>query len=240
MYPLNIKLLNNSFSPLILGKDFFSIYNWSHSAGENIKTPKCDLIVKCDKYGNYLIDNELSGQVFKSEEIKQQGGTSRKKIAKLHKYFGHASAKHLWRVLRHSSSKDDYSQAEIKEVCNNCSTCTHSKRKMARKETSLPRATGFNQVITMDLKGLSDGRYFLWLVDDATRMIRGQVMADKNPDTVIDALERAWINGRGIGPGLPEKHFFCDNGREFINEKLLSMAQRAGITIEKTASYSPQ
>jgi len=79
MYPLNVKLLNNSFSPLILGKDFFSNYKWSHSEGENIKTPKCDLIVKCDKYGGYIIDNELSGQVFQSEEIKQKGGTTKKK-----------------------------------------------------------------------------------------------------------------------------------------------------------------
>ena len=92
----------------------------------------------------------------------------------------------------------------------------------------------------MDLKCNSDGTYILWLVDDATRMIRGQVVKDKLPDTIIDALETAWINGRGIGPGMPEKYFFCDNGGEFINDKMMSLAHRAGINIKKTSSYSPQ
>jgi len=71
-------------------------------------------------------------------------------------------------------------------------------------------------------------------------MIRGQVVKDKLPDTIIDALEKAWVNGRGIGPGMPEKCFFCDNGGEFINDKMMEMAQRAGINIKKTSSYSPQ
>ena len=39
---------------------------------------------------------------------------------------------------------------------------------------------------------------------------------------------------------MPEKYFFCDNGGEFINDKMMSLAQRAGIGIKKTSSYSPQ
>jgi len=39
---------------------------------------------------------------------------------------------------------------------------------------------------------------------------------------------------------MPEKYFFCDNDGEFINDKMMSIAQRAGINIKKTSSYSPQ
>jgi hypothetical protein len=79
---------------------------------------------------------------------------------------------------------------------------------MFKKKTSLPRSTACNQVVTMDLKCNSDGTYILWLVNDATRMIRGQVMKDKYPETIIYALEKTWINSQGIRPGMLEKYLF--------------------------------
>jgi len=66
---------------------------------------------------------------------------------------------------------------------------------MFKKKTSLSRSTAFNQVVMMDLKCNDDGTYILWLVDDATIMIRGQVVNNKNPETIIDTLEKAWVNG---------------------------------------------
>ena len=118
--------------------------------------------------------------------------------------------------------------------------CKTNKRKMNKKKTSLPRATGFNQVVTMDLKVHSTTEYVLWCVDDATRLIRGEVVKDKRPETILDALERAWIIGRGIGPGLPEKYFFSDNGGEFVNETMTNYQQQAGIRLKTTGSFSPQ
>ncbi len=82
--------------------------------------------------------------------------------------------------------------------------------------------------------------YVLWCVDDATRMIRGEVVKDKKPETILGALERAWIIGRGAGPGLPEKYFFSDNGGEFVNEAMTNYLQQAGIRLKTTGSFSPQ
>ena len=75
----------------------------------------------------------------------------------------------------------------------------------------------------MDLKCFGDGTYVMWMVDDATRLIRGRVIQDKEPETIIDAIDKLWINGGGMGPGLPEKAFFSDNGGEFVNQKLLNL-----------------
>jgi len=78
------------------------------------------------------------------------------------------------------------------------------------------------------------------MVDDATRLIRGQVIQDKEPDTIIAAIKKIWINGYGLGPGLPSKAFYSDNGGEFVNQKLLNLCQAQGIMLKTTSSYSPQ
>jgi len=235
-----MKLRENGFFPLVLGQDFFDCYKWSYIPGENIKTPFGEMYVEEEQSGGRAIDVNLCEQVYQANQELKKKGSKHKQLTKLHKYFGHASTDSLWRIIKNSSNKEGYSQEDIKQVCEDCGVCNLSKRKMFKKKTSLPRSTGFNQVVTMDLKCHNDGKYILWLVNDATRLIRGQVINDKTPDTIIDALEKTWIIGRGMGPGLPEKYFFCDNGGEFLNEKLLNLAHRAGITIKKTASYSPQ
>ena len=89
------------------------------------------------------------------------------------------SVPRVYRILRASSAKEKFTEAEIRKVNDICITCNTSKRKMNRKKTSLPRATGFNQVVTMDLKVHSASEYVLWCVDDATRLIRGEVVKDK-------------------------------------------------------------
>jgi hypothetical protein len=169
------------------------------------------MYVEEEQSGGRAIDVNLCEQVYQAEQELKKKGSKQKQLTKLHKYFGHASTDSLWRIIKNSSNKEGYSRDDIKEVCENCGVCNLSKRKMFKKKTSLPRSTGFNQVVTMDLKCHNDGKYILWLVDDATRLIRGQVINDKTPDTIIDALEKTWIIGRGMGPGLPEKYFFCDN-----------------------------
>ncbi len=53
-------------------------------------------------------------------------------------------------------------------------------------------------------------------------------------------MEKIWINGYGMGPGMPEKYIFMDNGGEFLNEKMLNLCQEAGIKLKSTGLYSPQ
>ena len=136
--------------------------------------------------------------------------------------------------------RDKFTEAEIRQINDDCHSCGTNKRKMSRKKTSLPRASGFNQVVTMDLKVQGATEYVLWCVDNATMFIRGEVVKDKRPETILEALERAWIIGRGAGPGLPEKYFFSDNGGEFVNETMTNFLQQAGIRLKTTGSFSPQ
>ena len=57
---------------------------------------------------------------------------------------------------------------------------------------------------------------------------------------MMKALDVIWITGRGLGPGLPKRGFFTDNGTEFLNEKFKSLLQANGIGLRTTSTFSPQ
>ena len=222
---------------MTLGREFFIVHSWVLHE-KYIDTPYGKLYTNQDSLS---LDTDLADKILIVEsEKKQKGWTRENQIKKLHRYFGHCHADSLWRIIRQSSNKDEFTQVEIEKICGECQNCQLSKRKSSRKKTSLPRSSSFNEVITMDLKCFGDGTYILWMVDDATRLIRGQVIHDKEPDTIIAAIQKIWINGYGLGLGLPSKAFYADNGGEFVNQKLLNLCQAQGITLKKTASYSPQ
>jgi len=226
-------------APMTLGQEFFRYNNWIVNI-DGIDTPYGRLYLHRD---TNRLDTDLADKIFTVETVinKKQKGTSRDdQIKKLHKYFGHCHADSLWRIIRQSSNQEGFTQAEIEKICGECHNCQLSKRKSPRKKTSLPRSSSFNEVVTMDLKCFGDRTYILWMVDDATRLIRGQVIQDKEPDTIIAAIQKIWINGYGMGPGLPSKAFYSDNGGEFVNQKLLNLCQAQGIILKTTSSYSPQ
>ena len=234
-YPIFANVTND-FRPLTLGYDFFSAFEWHLNEEGNITTPGgCVQLVP----GHQQIDTQLVEDVYKCNEVLSQNRPRHLKLAKLHKYFAHASAESLWRLIKHSSNPDSFTQTKVATTCESCPTCQVHRKNMPRKKTSLPRSTAFNQVVSIDLKCHGDGTYVLWLVDDATRLIAGQAISNKQPETIMTAIYTAWIMGHGKGPGLPEKYFLADNGREFVNEKLLDLLQAAGISLKTTASYSP-
>jgi len=43
-----------------------------------------------------------------------------------------------------------------------------------------------------------------------------------------------------LGPGIPERGFFSDNGTEFLNEKFKGLIQAHGVGLRTTSTFSPQ
>ena len=63
-----------------------------------------------------------------------------------------------------------------------------NSRKVNKKRVGLPKATTFNEGVSIDLKVHSDSKYVLWCVDKATKLIHGKVIHDKAPDRIIRVL----------------------------------------------------
>jgi len=236
-YPTKITLVDG-MSPVRLGLDFFLNYNWKKPEDLQIQTEVGTICLKED--GDLFIDEDTTAKTVQCEEVFLAEPTVEKQVKKLHAYFGHCSPGSLLRILKASSRRDEFDAKTIQRVCEDCKVCRLTTRKVNKKKTALPKATAFNQVISLDLKFHVNSTYVLWACDEATKLLRGEVIQDKTPETMMKALDNIWINGRGMGPGLPERGFFTDNGTEFLNDKFKSLLQAASITLTTTSTYSPQ
>ena len=68
-----------------------------------------------------------------------------------------------------------------------------------------------------------------------TRPIKGVVIKDKNPETIIRGILEAWC----LDIGFPMFGFWADNGGEFKNMKMKEFVNKLGIKIDFTPAFSP-
>ena len=122
----------------------------------------------------------------------------------------------------------------IKGAEENCNICQKNGRSRSKPSVTIPRATDFNSIVTLDLNEM--GKIFIsWMVDAFSRTLLGAVMKDKKAETILEKLELMWINI----VGFPLVGFYADNGGEFRNYKMEEFVSKIGIKIEFSPSYSP-
>ena len=80
---------------------------------------------------------------------------------------------------------------------------------------AISRATDFNSVVAVDLKMMED-KYILWMVCGFTKFIRGRVINDKSPKSIIKAILEAWC----MNVGYPTVGFWAGYSEEFRNMKM--------------------
>ena len=115
--------------------------------------------------------------------------------------------------------------SKIEDELSYCETCNHLARASHRPKVALPRAGEVNEVVSIDLKILEaddpDKKKYtaiLYLLDEYTKVIKGRLVKNKEPKSIVQAIHDAWIIGDGCGPGHPTSSFYSDNGGEFLNE----------------------
>ncbi|XP_066982271.1 uncharacterized protein [Macrobrachium rosenbergii] len=101
-------------------------------------------------------------------------------------------------------------------------------------KVAIPTVTEFNQKVTVDLKQVKED-YILWMVDAFTKLISGVVLKNKEAVTVLHAITQNWCEKYGY----PTEGFWADNGSEFQNKEMESLASAMGITIGFGPTYSP-
>ena len=190
------------------------------------------IVTNSGHYVADLIDRSVEmGHVMLSED---EVGDTKKKATKLHRYYGHPSAKRLVEMVKNSDLCDESLISEIKKLEDTCNHCKLYKREPNRPKSSMLTSTEFNSVVCMDLKKLETGHLMLHCIDLFSRFSTTCIIEDKHRDTIIKELFKIWITLFGTAT-----QFFSDNGGEFVNQDFLDMCDSLGIIVKTTAATSP-
>ena len=160
-------------------------------------------------------------------------------VIKLHHYFGHCTPDRLEKLIKRAG-KWNQEVANHMEDIRKCQICAVESKRKSLPKTAIPRASNFNQLVTLDLKyntkysNKSDEPYILYIIDAFTRYKVAVFIPDKKSTTVIEAFLINWIRIFGRCSTL---HF--DNGSEFVNSEMQALCDKYDIRITTTAAYSP-
>ena len=78
----------------------------------------------------------------------------------------------------------------IERVVNDCKVCQQFQKSVARPRVTLPKASSFNEVVTLDLKEFGS-KYILWMIDSFNKFIQGKLINNKT-EMIIDTLNSTW------------------------------------------------
>ena len=232
--------------PLLLGIDYQEKWGMMIDMGNkeiNIRKSQEKFKIKNNlKHWTLPIQNnslhrEAKNLVFKVDTEPKDDKTMRKLITKIHKNLSHKSESQLLKLYKMAGKDTKQIRAIVKDVVSTCNICNRFRKTPPRPKVALAKANTTNEVVSVDLKEFRDlKKYVLYMCDEFSGFMVAQVISDKNPETIIKALDTKWVKE---GPGIPSKGLFADNGGEFKNPELKEVAAKFGITLNLTAGRSP-
>ena len=128
-------------------------------------------------------------------------------VRKVHEVNRHKGKEQLLAAYRNAGWMSPGLANIIDHVVNDCKVCQKFQRSVARLRVTLPKASSFNEVVTLDLKEFGS-KYLLWMIDSFSRFIVGKLLNNKKVDTIIQAIMDSWC----MSVGFPSYRFFGDNG----------------------------
>lgn len=159
-----------------------------------------------------------------------------------HRRLGHASNEKM-RIVLNSCEGINLQLKDLEELETVCEICQQAKHSRLKFGTTRSKAKRPLEIIHTDVCGPIDPvtwdkkRYFVSFHDDYTHYTL--VYLIKNKSEVKDILkeyvkrvEACW-NSKGC-------KIRCNNGKEYINEDILTWCKRRGIIIDNTTPYTPQ
>ena len=155
-------------------------------------------------------------------------------VKKLHRQFGHASEQKLKDLLKKANVKDKEIYDLLNKAITECELCIRFQRTPSRPVVSLPMASDWNELISVDLHQLEQSIWYLHIIDIFTRFSAGAIVRTKDASVVGDKIIKNWISVFG-----PPKKLFNDNGGEFANEHVAQLGHQFHIEILTTAAYAP-
>ena len=180
----------------------------------------------------------LSKSFQRKEKLRNPGHLTKENIIKLHHYFGHCTAERLEKLIK-NAGKWRPEHADFMLLIKNCQVCAVESKRNSLPKTAIPRASNFNQLVTMDIKyntkfSNKATPYILNIIDAFTRYRSAVFIPNKSATTVVEAFLTNWIRIFGRPSGV---HF--DRGTEFVNSEMQALCEKYSIKVTMTATHSP-
>ena len=150
-----------------------------------------------------------------------------KKVRRVHRLTNHKQEGSLLHIYKESGKDLPLIRQTIKQVISNCDTCQRTKKSLGTPKFSFPKATNFNEILSIDLKEI-EGKYILWIICSFTRFARGVVLKSKVAKEVVNGLYHGWW----LLYGCPSRGLWSDNGKEFRNKTLRDFCSRWTVQIK--------
>ena len=194
--------------------------------GPKVNEPYVKLSELCTN--NLNIEAEILNQLCLINELTLQD------VEKLHHQFGHSSK--VAELIKNSNKMNKEVSDYLDSVESNCKSCKVNKKQKPKPAVGLPRASKFNQIVTMDLKQYEELHYkfILYLVDMFSRFMVAVFVSNKQPSIIGAHILEKWVSVFGRMHTL-----HSDRGGEFLNSELADVADYLGVLSTQTAAYSP-
>ncbi|XP_063683937.1 uncharacterized protein LOC134818355 [Bolinopsis microptera] len=177
-------------------------------------------------------DGQESGVTYQVSEEQDCGKTA----DFYHRYYAHASAAKIGKVIKNAKLKDGNKIIEeLEKIDQTCDFCLKYKtRSIPKRKVGIPQASIFNEVVAMDLKIINDEVTLLHMVDTVTRYSVAARVISKEAQEILDKVFKHWISIFG-----PPSTFISDNGGEFVNDCFNQACSVLNIKIQTSPAYSP-
>ena len=159
----------------------------------------------------------------------------KKVLLKIHRQFGHPREETELDLLRKVNCEDAEAKEMLATLHNRCLTCKKFSPTPPRPVVSLPPASEFQEVLTLDLKEVKaeQNRYILHMIDAYTRYTCSVFIRNKKPDTIVHQVMLCWV----ANFGRPGK-IWTDVGGEFNNDTMRQLGEAVGCKVETGAGYA--
>ena len=100
---------------------------------------------------------KLDEEVLVAGVLMKEKVLTKKEVDKLHHQFGHGKTKRIAQLIKNANKMTTEIQSWLDEIDEKCIACMRDQKSKPLPLTSLPRATRFNEVVTLDLKDYDEG-----------------------------------------------------------------------------------
>ena len=183
-----------------------------------------------------LIDQdeaEVMEELYAINLLTSDKRTQRRMLNKIHRQFGHRTKPIFVSLLKDTNNWIPEFSSMLDKIIDGCEGCIMKKKTPARPSVALPRATDFNEILSMDLK-IWEGKYILYMIDSFSRYTVATVIPRKKPNEVVDAVFKHWIKYFGVPQTV-----MTDNGGEFTGEEMRNVTSYLNVYKDTTGAEAP-